>query len=84
LQQEERLLLPALLRRLLRVPGQGPFRGQGLPQPSRGGHTEVSQSVKCRVQNGGTVGRETTWDQRRTMRDVRRYERCYVLGSWFL
>ena len=32
----ERLLFPALLRRLLQVPEQIPFRGQELPQPYRG------------------------------------------------
>ena len=34
LQWQERLLLPALLRRLLQVPEQGPLKGQGLPQLS--------------------------------------------------
>jgi hypothetical protein len=58
------------------------------------GHTEASQSPKFKVQNGGPVGRETTWAQRRTVHcqtdgaaeanDVRRNEQCYVLGLWFL
>jgi hypothetical protein len=34
LQWHERLPLPALLRWLLRVPEQGPHKGQGLPQLS--------------------------------------------------
>ena len=34
LQWQERLLLPALLRRLLQVPEQGPLKGQALAQLS--------------------------------------------------
>jgi hypothetical protein len=46
----ERLPFPALLRRLLQVPEQGPHKGQGLPQPYRGRET----LGQCRSQNADT------------------------------
>jgi hypothetical protein len=46
----ERPLHPAPYRRLLRVPEQGPHKGQGLPQPS-GGREKLGQ---CRSQNADT------------------------------
>jgi hypothetical protein len=45
----ERPLRPPPYRRLLRVPEQGPFRGQGLPQLS-GGRAHRGKS-KCKMQS---------------------------------
>jgi len=59
---------------------EGRVGGNDSPCCPGDGRAEAIQSAGCRVQNGGTIGKETTWDQRRTKDDARRYERCYVLG----
>jgi hypothetical protein len=88
LQEQERPLLVGLLQGL----EQAPFRGQGLPPPSRG-REKLGQ---CRSQNADTRSQNSRKGkdlqdlgqspacQRRTMYDVRENEPCYVLGLWFL
>ncbi|MCX6843076.1 MAG: hypothetical protein NTX53_12430 [candidate division WOR-3 bacterium] len=53
--EQERASYPGPERRLLRVPEQGPHKGQGLPQPSRG-REKLGQ---CSSQNADTRSRNS-------------------------